>query len=287
MDFCNPSPFYLLEKLTYMIKYSDLLCIRGHNLRIAFIGDVVGFAGMNILRQILPGYLRDNAVDICIVNGENSAGGLGITTKIANELHKLGADVITLGNHTFSNPDILPSIEKLDFLVRPSNVSSDWPGNDVVTVIKNGIKVSVFNLLGQVSMMPSADNPFKNVDELLSKNDSLIKVVDFHAEATSEKQLMGFFLDGKTSLVVGTHTHVQTADNRVLPEGTGYISDAGMTGAVNSIIGMEIDTSSRRLIEKLPAKYSSANGESFMCGVLADFDQDGKCISVKRICEYA
>lgn len=256
-------------------------------MRIAFIGDVVGFAGMDTLRKVLPGFLSSNSVDFCVVNGENSAAGLGITTKLANEIHSLGANVITLGNHTFSNPDILSSISKLDFVVRPSNVSEDWPGNDIVSVKHKGITISVINLLGQVSMIPCSDNPFKMADKLLSNDSSTIRIVDFHAEATSEKQLMGYYLDGRVSLVVGTHTHVQTSDNRVLSNGTGYITDAGMTGAVDSVIGMDISASSRRLIDKLPAKYNSANGESYMCGLLADIDDDGKCVSIKRICEYA
>lgn len=257
-------------------------------MRLAFIGDIVGQAGMNILRHVLPEYLRNNMVDACIVNGENAAGGMGVSPKLVKELYDLGADCVTLGNHTFSNADFLGYIDKFPYVVRPSNVSEQWPGNDYYIFEKKGKKIAVINLMGQVSMIPSADNPFKKADELITELSSKSDLIalDFHAEATSEKQLMGYYLDGRVALVVGTHTHVQTADNRVLKGGTGYITDLGMTGCIESVIGMDIETSSRRLISKLPARYTQATGDSCICGIIADINDDGKCKSIKRICEY-
>ena len=257
-------------------------------MRIAFIGDIVGRPGMDILRHILPDYLRSKSVDVCIINGENSAAGMGITFKLAQEMVSLGADAITLGNHTFSNAEFVGLVDKIPQVVRPANVSDEWPGNDYCIINKCGKKIAVLNLLGQVSMIPSADNPFRRADKLIADIDDRadILVLDFHAEATSEKQLMGYYLDGRVSLVAGTHTHVQTADNRILPNGTGYITDLGMTGCIDSIIGMDIDASARRLISKMPAKYSQASGDAFMCGVLADIDDNGSCIRIERICEY-
>ena len=238
---------------------------------------------------VLPGFLSSNGIDVCVINAENSAHGLGCSDKICAELKSLGADVITLGNHTFSNYEFLGKIDKLDYVVKPCNVSKSWKGNDIVIVEKNGQKLAVINILGQINMMPSADNPFEAADELISEiNDMDIRsiLVDFHSETTSEKCAMGYYLAGKASVVVGTHTHVQTSDNRILDGGTGYITDVGMTGSVDSVLGMDIDTSIRRLKDKISVRYEPAMGPAMINGVIAEIDADGRCTSFKRFTEY-
>ncbi|MBR4494266.1 MAG: TIGR00282 family metallophosphoesterase [Clostridiales bacterium] len=258
-------------------------------MRLCFIGDIVGSSGRRALKAVLPGFLSSNGIDVCVINAENSAHGLGCSDKICAELKSLGADVITLGNHTFSNYEFLGKIDKLDYVVKPCNVSKSWKGNDIVTVEKNGQKLAVINILGQINMMPSADNPFEAADELISEiNDMGIRsiLVDFHSETTSEKCAMGYYLAGKASVVVGTHTHVQTSDNRILDGGTGYITDVGMTGSVDSVLGMDIDTSIRRLKDKISVRYEPAMGPAMINGVIAEIDADGRCTSFKRFTEY-
>ncbi|MBO7452633.1 MAG: TIGR00282 family metallophosphoesterase [Clostridiales bacterium] len=258
-------------------------------MKICFVGDVVAMPGRRVLKQQLPSFIRDKDIDFCIVNAENAVHGLGISPKIATELFDLGVDVITLGNHTFSFRDFIGQANRFKNVVVPSNVSEKWPGSKFTVVEKNGKKLAVFNLLGQVDMGMYVDSPFEKAEEILkeiNKSAPDAIVLDFHAEATSEKQAMGYYLDGRVSLVVGTHTHVQTADNKVLPMGTGYITDAGMTGCDESIIGMDIDTSLRRFVDKLPAKYEPAEGEACMCGIICEVDYNLKCNSVSRFCVY-
>ena len=258
-------------------------------MRLCFIGDIVGSSGRRALKAVLPGFLSSNGIDVCVINAENSAHGLGCSDKICAELKSLGADVITLGNHTFSNYEFLGKIDKLDYVVKPCNVSKSWKGNDIVTVEKNGQRLAVINILGQINMMPSANNPFEAADELISEiNDMGIRsiLVDFHSETTSEKCAMGYYLAGKASVVVGTHTHVQTSDNRILDGGTGYITDVGMTGSVDSVLGMDIDTSIRRLKDKISVRYEPAMGPAMINGVIAEIDADGRCTSFKRFTEY-
>lgn len=258
-------------------------------MRLCFIGDVVGSSGRRALKAVLPGFLSSNSIDACIINAENSAHGLGCTDKICAELKSLGADVITLGNHSFSSFEFLSKISKLDYVVRPSNVSRSWPGNDYAVITKNGQKLAVINLLGQVNMQPSADNPFYAADELISRINAMgIKsvFVDFHSETTSEKCALGYYLAGKVSVVAGTHTHVQTSDCRIINGVTGFITDAGMTGTVDSVLGMEIETSIRRLKDKMPARYEPADGPAMINGVIADIDTEGKCREFRRFTEY-
>ncbi len=238
---------------------------------------------------VLPGFLSSNGIDVCVINAENSTHGLGCSEKICADLKTAGADVITLGNHAFSNYEFESKIDKIDYVVKPSNVSKSWPGNDIVTVEKNGQKIAVINLLGQVNMQPVGNNPFEAADELIERINGMgIKsiLVDFHSETTSEKCALGYYLAGRVSAVVGTHTHVQTSDCRVLDGGTGYITDAGMTGAVDSVLGMDIGISIKRLKDKLPARYEPAQGPAMINGVIADIDIDGKCTSIRRFTEY-
>ena len=255
-------------------------------IKICFVGDVVGEPGRRMIRNVLPSFASDNKADIVIVNGENAAHGLGITARMCDEFFSCGVDVITLGNHAFSSFEFMSFIGKYDNVVRPGNVSSSWPGK-AFTVVKG---VGVANLMGQVQMQPLCDNPFDEADEISRKFEETgvkVTVYDFHAEATSEKQAFGYYMDGRASLVLGTHTHVMTADSRVLSGGTGYITDAGMTGCIDSVIGMNIGTSLKRLREKLPARYEPASGDAFMNGILADIDETtGKCIGIRRFTEY-
>ena len=258
-------------------------------MRILFVGDVVAQPGRRVIKSVLPGYLSDNKIDFCVINAENSAHGLGCSIRIVDELHDIGADIITMGNHTFSNSDFIRQASQRDFVVIPSNVSSSWEGNAYTIIEKDGKKLAVFNLMGQVDMGMYSDSPFSKADSILEElKDKGINniILDFHAEATSEMRAMGFYLNGRVSAVIGTHTHVQTADNQVLSNGTGYITDAGMTGVCDSVIGMDIDTSLRRFVDKLPARYEPAEGDSFMCGVILTLDDSGKCTEIKRFCEY-
>ena len=259
-------------------------------MRVCFVGDVVGFAGRRALRTVMPGFLKNNRIDCCIVNAENSVHGLGASTNIIRELESSGADLFTMGNHTFSNREFISQISKLDNVARPANFSPSWPGNDFCTFEKNGEKIGVFNLLGQVYANVLPDNPFscadKIVDRLKRVEGCNTIVLDFHCDATSEKCAMGYYLDGKVSVVAGTHTHVQTADDDILPNGTGYITDCGMTGAKESVLGMDVDTSIKRLAYKLPAKYEPADGPGFVCGIIFETNKNGRCIEIKRFCEY-
>lgn len=258
-------------------------------MKICFIGDIVAAPGRRAVVNALPSFLASNDIDLCIANAENSAHGLGVSQRIIDELVKCGVDVITLGNHAFSNYEFISQINRYTNVVKPSNVSSSWPGPDIVYAEKKGKTAAVINLLGQVGMTPFAEDPFTKADELIEKiRKEGIKhiIVDLHAEATSEKKAMGFYLDGRASLVIGTHTHVQTADEKVLEHGTGYITDAGMTGVTDSVLGMDIETSVRRLKDKLPARYDPAEGDASINGIIAELDDEGRCTSVRRFTEY-
>lgn len=257
-------------------------------MNVLFIGDIVGVPGRRILKEQLSDMRTQYDIDVCIANAENAAAGYGLTQIIANDIFSSGVDIITMGNHTFSRPDIFRFIESEKKLVVPANVSQDWPGFDhAVFDGKEKGKLLVLNLLGRIGMDP-CDNPYKAADRLLEtyKKNTDIRMVllDFHAEATSEKQAMGFYLDGRASLVVGTHTHVQTADDTILERGTGRISDVGMTGPITSILGMSVKVSLRRLVDQLPSVYEVAAGKAMINAVVASLDPvTGKCLSIKRL----
>lgn len=258
-------------------------------MRVCFIGDIVALPGRRIVENILPDFLRSNNIDICIANAENSANGLGVSMKICESLFKAGVDCITLGNHTFSNHEFLYHADKDDRVIRPANINKDWPGNDIYIVRKGEMKLGVINIEGQVDISPIGSDPYGKAEELMKEIFSQgVKAVfiDFHAEATSEKNAFGYYCAGRASVVAGTHTHVQTADNRILKGYTGYITDAGMTGCYDSVIGMDIECSLRRLKDKLPGRYEAAMGDAFMCGIIADIEPDGRCTSITRFCEY-
>jgi metallophosphoesterase (TIGR00282 family) len=246
-------------------------------MRLLFIGDVVGRAGRTIVSDRLSGLIRDWKLDVVVINGENAAGGFGITETIYQELLDAGADAITLGNHAWDQREALVFIERAPRLVRPANYPKGTPGRGAALVeARNGARVLVINAMGRIFMDP-LDDPFGAVERELEacplKNGADAIVIDMHAEATSEKQSMGYFADGRASLVVGTHTHAPTADHQILPAGTAFISDAGMTGDYNSIIGMSKDEPLGRFLRRVPsAKFEAASGPATLCGIAVETD---------------
>lgn len=249
-------------------------------MRLLFIGDVIGRAGRGAIDRHLPDVRSRLRADFVVVNGENSAGGFGITEVICDELLANGADCVTLGNHSWDQREALVFIERQPRLLRPLNYPKGTPGRGAYLYESNaGHRVLVINAMGRV-FMDAIDDPFTTVDAELDACplgqacDAVL--VDFHAEATSEKTAFGHYLDGRASLVVGTHTHIPTADARVLTNGTAYMTDAGMTGDYDSVIGMEKEEPIRRFIRKTPgARYDAASGEATLCGILVETDDRG------------
>ena len=246
-------------------------------MRILFVGDVVGRAGRAAVSEYLPGMIRDWSLDLVVVNGENSAGGFGITEAIYQELLDAGADAVTLGNHAWDQREALVFIERAERLVRPVNFPRGTPGRGAALVeAKNGRHALIVNAMGRVFMTPF-DDPFAALERELGacplRDAADVIVVDFHCEATSEKQGIGFFCDGRASLVVGTHTHVPTADHQILPGGTAYMTDAGMTGDYDSIIGMQKEEPLRRFTSGIPsARFEPAMGAATLSGVAVETD---------------
>jgi len=246
-------------------------------MRILFVGDVVGRSGRTVVYERLPRLIADWKLDLVVVNGENSAGGFGISETIYRELLDVGVDAVTLGNHAWDQKEALVFIERAPRLIRPVNYPPGTPGRGAAMIeAKNGARVLVVNAMGRVYMDP-LDDPFAAIDRELTacplKSGADAIIVDFHGEATSEKQAMGFFCDGRASLVVGTHTHVPTADLRVLQGGTAFISDVGMTGDFDSVIGMAKDEPLQRFIRKVSsARFEPASGPATLCGVAVETD---------------
>ena len=246
-------------------------------MRILFIGDIVGRTGRTIVIERLPALISDWKLDLVVVNGENAAGGFGITEVIYNELVDAGADAITLGNHAWDQREALVFIERAPRLIRPLNFPKGTPGRGAALIdAKNGKRALVINAMGRIFMDP-LDDPFAAVERELAacalKTGADAIVIDFHCEATSEKQAMGYFTDGRASLVVGTHTHAPTADDRILPAGTAFVSDVGMTADYDSIIGMNKDEPLNRFLRKLPgAKFEASNGPATLCGLAVETD---------------
>ena len=246
-------------------------------MRILFIGDVVGRSGRAIVNQRLPGLISDWKLDLVVLNGENSAGGFGITESIFREFIDNGVDVVTLGNHAWDQREALVFIERSPRLVRPLNYPKGTPGRGAAMIdAKNGARVLVINAMGRIFLDP-LDDPFTAIDRELDmcalKRDADAIIVDFHAEVTSEKQAMGHFLDGRVSLVVGTHTHVPTSDHQALPGGTAYQTDSGMTGDYDSVIGMVKDEPLSRFLRRIPStKFEAATGPATLCGIAVETD---------------
>lgn len=251
---------------------------------ILFLGDVVGRPGRTALKESLPKLLLLHKPLFTIINGENSAGGLGITSAIAEELFALGADAITLGNHTFNKREIEAYLNSGKPIVRPHNMLHGLSGKGIVQIQKGGVQLAVINLSGRVMMDPVYDDPFHAFDELVAQLQTKHIFVDFHAEATSEKIAFGYHCDGFATAVVGTHTHVTTADERVLPDGTAYITDVGMCGPENSVLGMDKNIILRRFRTGLPEKFEVANEPGVISGVVICVEKDtGRAKSIVRI----
>lgn len=242
-------------------------------MKILAVGDLVGETGLERLKKDLPNLQEAENIDFTIVNGENVAGGMGMTTKNFHELNKLNIDVITMGNHTWGKKDIFSFIDKPN-IIRPANYSRGVPGHGYTIIEKNNKKIAVINLIGRTDMGILSENPFTTLDDILKKIDADIKILDFHAEATAEKIAMGYYVDGRITAMFGTHTHVQTADEKILENGTGYITDIGMTGPKKSVIGMDVDTSLKRFVTSLPERYKLAMGECILNGVIFEIDDE-------------
>jgi len=246
-------------------------------MRILFIGDIVGRSGRAIVVERLPGLIAAWQLDLVVANGENSAGGFGITEAIYNELLDAGCDAVTLGNHSWDQREALVFIERAPKLVRPLNYPAGTPGRGAALIeTKNGKRALIINVMGRLFMDP-LDDPFAALDRELSAcalgEGADAVIVDIHCEATSEKQAVGYFCDGRASLVAGTHTHAPTADHRVLPGGTAFISDAGMTGDFQSVIGMQKEEPLNRFLRKVPsARLEPANGTATLCGMAVETD---------------
>ena len=254
-------------------------------MRILAVGDIVGESGVRKIKELLPKIKRDENIDFVITNGENSAGGMGITEKNFKDIIEAGTNVVTMGNHTWGKKDIFKFIDDPKIL-RPANYPKGVVGKGLGIYECNGKKIAVMNFIGRVDINILTENPFimakEMVEELQNKVD--IIVIDFHAEATAEKIAMGRFLDGKITILIGTHTHVQTADEQILPNGTAYITDLGMTGPKNSVIGMDIQASIKRFETALPEKYKLAEGECILNAVAFEIDDaTNKVTTIKRI----
>jgi 2',3'-cyclic-nucleotide 2'-phosphodiesterase len=252
--------------------------------KLLFIGDVVGAPGRRALAAVLPKLCEEHQPDWVVVNGENASGGIGLNARNARELLDLGVDAITLGNHSFRHRDIYPVLDSDAPIVRPSNYPKGDPGRGHVVVERDGRTLAVVNLMGSV-FLDVARSPFPEVDAVLrdlrGRADHVL--VDFHAEATSEKVAMGWHLDGRATAVVGTHTHVPTADARVLPEGTAFITDVGMTGARDGVIGADREHALRRFLTATPVKLETASGDPWVMGVLIEAGDDGRATSITQL----
>lgn len=254
-------------------------------MKILCIGDVVSSTGRGMLHDHLDELKKKFAVDITIINGENLAHGRGMSRPAYEEMCNVGVDGFTMGNHTWDCKDISNLLKYNNNIIRPANLSRACPGNgSMILKTADGGKVGVINLLGRTYMNP-CDCPFEAAEREIKKlkNETSIIVVDFHAEATSEKQAMGWFLDGKVSCVFGTHTHVQTADEAILPNGTGYITDLGMTGAYYSVLGMERKPVIEKFINGMPQRMDVATGKGRLCGCVFDVGADGRAKAVERV----
>lgn len=253
-------------------------------LNVLAVGDVVSQAGLDFLERRLPRLKRELGVHFTVVNGENAAG-IGLLPRQAEAILDSGADVVTLGNHTWSKMQIADYLDDAPCVLRPANFSQRLPGRGYgVFDGPRGLRIGVMNLIGRVELSPNAENPFTTADRLLAQEDADIVLVDFHAEATSEKLALGWYLDGRVSAVWGTHTHVPTADGKILPKGTGHVTDLGMTGPANSILGIRPEQSINIFLGGLPQRYEAAPGKCKLESVLFTIDTNTKqCIRTQRV----
>jgi len=257
-------------------------------MKVLFLGDIVGKPGRKILAEKLGRLKEKEEIDVAIANAENAAGGSGLIPKIAEELFDVGLDILTSGDHIWKKRDIYDVLNTSNRVIRPLNYPEGSPGSGSTVVDIQGVgKIGVINLIGRV-FMDAVDCPFKAVEKEVKKirEETSVIIVDIHAEATSEKVAMGWFLDGKVSAVIGTHTHIQTADEKILPNGTAYLTDCGMTGPYESVIGREVDSILRRFVTQLPTRFEVATGGVEIHGAVVDIDEKtGKAKSIKRIQE--
>ncbi|WP_213413807.1 TIGR00282 family metallophosphoesterase [Xylanibacillus composti] len=254
-------------------------------MKVLFIGDVVGSAGREAVRRMLPALKQKHQPDFVLVNAENAAGGKGLTEALARDFYSWGADGLTMGNHTWDNKDIFQFIDSESRLVRPANFPPGTPGQGMMVLKKRGKSLAVINVQGR-TFLPPLDCPFRTMDALLEQlgTETRCVFVDFHAEATSEKIAMGWYLDGRASVVVGTHTHVQTHDERVLPGGTAYVTDVGMCGSHEGVLGMEREAVMHRFLTGLPARFTADEGPWQFHAVLTEIDDaTGRAGSIQLI----
>ena len=260
-------------------------------MRILFIGDIFGRPGRTIVRDKLNDLVRAHGIDLVLANGENAAAGFGITPALAEDLFDLGIDVLTTGNHIWDKREIIDFFASADGdphnparrVLRPANYAKDLPGTGFYQGRKNDVPYAVLNLQGRV-FMAANDDPFRIADELLKKLDEKIIFVDLHAEATSEKIALGWYLDGRVTAVIGTHTHVPTADERVLPRGTAYITDVGMTGPYEGVIGVKKELVIGRFLNNMPVRFEPATGDTRLCAVVVDGDEaTGRARAIERV----
>ena len=256
-------------------------------LRILCLGDIVGRPGRQILHQKLPALVKQRQVDLVIANAENIAGGSGITTNLFNKIRSYGVDVVTLGDHVFRKADIVQAMQGSERLVRPANLAAAAAGRPFTVVqTNNGVSVGVFCLLGRIYMNLPADDPFAAADRVLGQMPDNVRVCicDMHAEASSEKVAMGHHLDGRCSIIFGTHTHIPTADAKILPGGSAYISDLGMCGPYDSVLGRRKERVLKYMTTNMPISFDVATGDVRLCGMLAEVDEaTGRALSIERI----
>lgn len=256
------------------------------NIRILFLGDVMGEPGRKAVSELLPVLKEELSADFIIVNGENIAGGRGITPRLAIGLMRAGAAVVTTGDHVWDQKEIIPWFAEEPRMLRPFNYPEGTPGRGSVILDTKKGKVGVINVQGRTFMKMLLNNPFDEIQKIVDevRAETNVIFVDMHAETTSEKYALGWLLDGKVSAVVGTHTHVQTSDERILPNGTAFLCDAGMCGPVNSVIGMEVDVSLQRLTTLMPTKTHVARGPVDVCGALVEVESStGRAVRIERV----
>lgn len=273
--------------MAFTLSGSKGLCdIEVYTVKILFIGDIIGEPGRKILARTLGGLIKSEGIELVVANGENAAGGFGITPKIAKELFDQGIDVITSGNHVFDKKEIIDYIKKENRLLRPANYPEGVVGTgSIIVETKSYDKVGIIHLMGRIFMLP-IDCPFRTAKLEIArmKKETRCIVIDFHAEATSEKMALGWYLDGEVSAVIGTHTHVQTADEVVLPKGTAYITDVGMTGPINSVIGIRKEEAIDKFLTQTPRRFEIAGGPSLLSGIIIEIDPlEGLAKSIRRI----
>lgn len=280
MLFAKPEPLNTLNKNRFFGKVQPL--------KILFVGDIVGRAGRRILAERLDRLVDRHYIDLVVANGENAAAGFGLTAAIARELFESGVDVLTSGNHIWDKREIFDTLDRERRLLRPANYPGELPGRGAgIYTSAAGVKIAVINLEGRV-FMKNLDCPFRAGETLVAelREQTPIILVDFHAEATSEKQALGHFLAGQVSAVVGTHTHVQTADEKILSGHTGYLTDAGMTGSQDAIIGNQKEPALERFLTQLPVRLEVAKKDPLLCGVLLTINEEtGQCEAIERIQE--